>query len=113
MGITLKDRGKLEEAIEAFNKTLSIKPDYVDAYNNTTELLKIYSQKPENSHIIFSIDSKIKKLSSRLVSAKSDQEIIESLIEGLDYIGTDSNNFKTSLSQIYKRNTVEIGRAHV
>jgi len=30
----LKEQGKLEEAIEAYNKALSIKPDYADAYNN-------------------------------------------------------------------------------
>ena len=30
----LKEQGKLEEAIEAYNKALSIKPDYADAYYN-------------------------------------------------------------------------------
>jgi tetratricopeptide (TPR) repeat protein len=34
MGIALQDQGKLEEAIEAYNKALSIKPDYAEAYNN-------------------------------------------------------------------------------
>ena len=34
MGITLKDQGNLEEAMEAFNKALSLKPDYAEAYNN-------------------------------------------------------------------------------
>ena len=28
MGVALKDQGKLEEAIEAYNKALAIKPDY-------------------------------------------------------------------------------------
>ncbi len=28
MGNALKDQGKLEEAIEAYNKALAIKPDY-------------------------------------------------------------------------------------
>ena len=31
MGVTLKDQGKLEEAIEAYNKALAIKPDYAEA----------------------------------------------------------------------------------
>ena len=30
----LKDQGKLDEAIEAYNKALSLKPDYADAYSN-------------------------------------------------------------------------------
>ena len=34
MGNALKEQGKLEEAIEAYNKALAIKPDYAEAYNN-------------------------------------------------------------------------------
>ena len=34
MGIALQDQGKLEEAIEAFNKALAIKPDFAAAYSN-------------------------------------------------------------------------------
>jgi tetratricopeptide (TPR) repeat protein len=40
MGIVLKDQGKLEEAIEAYNKALAIKPDHADAYNNMGNALK-------------------------------------------------------------------------
>jgi tetratricopeptide (TPR) repeat protein len=40
MGNALKDQGKLEEAIEAYNKALSIKPDYAEAYNNIGIALK-------------------------------------------------------------------------
>ena len=34
MGNALQEQGKLEEAIEAYNKALAIKPDDADAYNN-------------------------------------------------------------------------------
>jgi hypothetical protein len=34
MGIALKDQGKLEEAIEAYEKALTLKPDYAEAYTN-------------------------------------------------------------------------------
>ncbi|MDA9813374.1 tetratricopeptide repeat protein, partial [Planktomarina temperata] len=37
---TLKDQGKLDEAIEAYKKALAIKPDYADAYNNMGNALK-------------------------------------------------------------------------
>ena len=40
MGVALKDQGKLEEAIEAYNKALAIKPDYAEAYNNMGIALK-------------------------------------------------------------------------
>ena len=34
MGNALKDLGNLNEAIDAYSKAISIKPDFVDAYNN-------------------------------------------------------------------------------
>ena len=40
MGNALKDQGKLDEAIAAYNKALSIKPDYADAYNNMGNALQ-------------------------------------------------------------------------
>ena len=40
LGVTLKDQGKLDEAIAAYNKALSIKPDYAEAYNNMGNALK-------------------------------------------------------------------------
>ena len=40
MGNALKEKGKLAEAIEAFNKALSFKPDYADAYNNIGNALQ-------------------------------------------------------------------------
>jgi len=40
LGVTLKEQGKLEEAIAAYNKALSLKPDYAEAYNNMGNALK-------------------------------------------------------------------------
>jgi tetratricopeptide (TPR) repeat protein len=40
MGIALQKQNKLEEAIEAYSKALSIKPDYADAHNNMGIALK-------------------------------------------------------------------------
>ena len=34
MGNALQERGRLEEALTAYNKALSIKPDYADAWSN-------------------------------------------------------------------------------
>ena len=44
MGITLKELGKLEEAIESYNKALSIKPDLVEAWNNGAEALEKWNK---------------------------------------------------------------------
>ena len=40
MGGALQEHGKLDEAVEAFNKALTIKPDYAEAYNNMGVTLK-------------------------------------------------------------------------
>ena len=40
MGNALKDQGKLEEAIAAYSKALSIKPDYAEAYRNLSSIKK-------------------------------------------------------------------------
>ena len=34
MGLAFQDQGKLEEAIKSYNKALSLKPDFAEAYNN-------------------------------------------------------------------------------
>ena len=51
MGITLKDQGKLEEAIEAYKEALSIKPDYADAYYNMGNALNGVVFKKQNRDI--------------------------------------------------------------
>ena len=40
MGNALKEQGKLDEAIASYNKALSIKPDYAEAYNNMGNALQ-------------------------------------------------------------------------
>ena len=40
MGNILKEQGKLEEAIAAFNKAISLKPDYAEAHNNMAVTLQ-------------------------------------------------------------------------
>ena len=39
MGVALKEKKNLEEAIEAFKKALAIKPDYAPAYHNMGSVL--------------------------------------------------------------------------
>ena len=73
MGNALKEQGKLEKAIEAYNNALSLKPDYAEAYSNATLLLKEYSPKTGGSHSLFTTDSKIKNLSESLLSLHQSQ----------------------------------------
>ncbi|HCK92871.1 MAG TPA: hypothetical protein DHW71_07790, partial [Gammaproteobacteria bacterium] len=75
MGVALKERGKLQEAIEAYNKALSIKPDYADAYYNMGNTLKkrgklkeaieAYKKalaiKPDNADAYYNMGNTLKK----------------------------------------------------
>ena len=40
MGIALADQGKTEDAIKAYKKAISIKPEYAEAYDNMGILFK-------------------------------------------------------------------------
>ena len=40
MGNALQQQGKLDEAIEAYNKTISIKPDYAEGFFNVGNVLQ-------------------------------------------------------------------------
>jgi ubiquinone/menaquinone biosynthesis C-methylase UbiE len=63
MGNASKDQGKLEEAIEAYNRALAIKPDYADAYNNMGIALKGVAFKKPNPDLQKTITSLLDKKS--------------------------------------------------
>ena len=108
MGNVLQDQGKLDEAIEAYNKALAIKPDYADACSNTVELLKMISPKSTKAHVAFQMDKKVKEIGNSLLASNSDKEIALKLSQALECISQGRLNYKTSLSQIYKRNSIDL-----
>jgi tetratricopeptide (TPR) repeat protein len=109
MGATHNEQGNMEEAVEAYKKAIDIKPDYASAYKNASEILKIYTPFKDISHGLFGSDNEIKKLNSKLLAAKSDEEIIDKIAEGLRYVSDDNSfKYKTPFSQIYKRNSVDL-----
>ena len=63
IGAANKGLGKIEEAIEAYNKALTIKPDYADAYNNIGIALEGTIFKKPNGDLqktlLYLIDKKI------------------------------------------------------
>ncbi|MDB4244181.1 tetratricopeptide repeat protein [bacterium] len=73
-----------------------------------TELLKIYSPKNEKANILVNIDSKIKRLSPSILNARTDRELVNIILEGFKYIRQDQYSYKTPLSQIFKRNNVNL-----
>ena len=51
MGNALQEQGKLEEAIEAYNKAISIKPDFADAHRHLSLLTKYNSDTAQISEV--------------------------------------------------------------
>ena len=47
MGNALRDQDKLEEAIEAYKKAISIKPDFADVYYNIGNALRVQGKHEE------------------------------------------------------------------
>ena len=91
MGNALQDQDKLEEAIEAYNKALSFKPDYAEAYKNMgnalqgqgklEEAIEAYNKaltiKPdyaEAQHMVSSLTGK--------TTASASKQYIENLFDG-------------------------------
>ena len=111
MGNALQEQGKPHKAIEAYNKALMIKPDYAQAYSNATELLKVYSQPKLLSQGPISINQEITELGRKILVNSVDKQIAFNISSALNCINRAEMNFKTPLSQIYKRNAIDLNCA--
>jgi tetratricopeptide (TPR) repeat protein len=40
LGVTLKEQGRLDEAVDSYRRAIALKPDYADAHNNLGMTLK-------------------------------------------------------------------------
>ena len=76
MANALKDQGKLEEAIVAYNKAVSLKPDYAAPYNNLGNALRDYG-KPNEAILAYrkaiSVKSQYDSAYNNLGNALQDQ----------------------------------------
>ena len=108
MGITLKHQGKLDEAIASYDKALSLKPEYVEAYLNATEVLKLQPNLGLQQHWLVRVENKVRTCGKKILSNSSDKEIALNLLEALDYMHEADFKFETPLSQIYKRNSIDL-----
>ena len=50
MGVTLKEQGRLESAVDAFKKSVAIKPDSHQSYNNMGNIFHDLGQFSESLH---------------------------------------------------------------
>jgi len=108
MGVSQKSLGMLESALDSYDLALAIKVDYIDAFQNASQLLKTYTPSVSKSHKLFDIDNKIKRLSPSILESTSNSEIIDHLKSGLIYLTESGFEYRTPLSQIYKRNSIDL-----
>ena len=69
MGNALKDQGKLEDAIEAYNKAISLKPTYAEAWNNIffpLQAMKMQISSPKDLKLFYPKDIKSKYVKIKL-----------------------------------------------
>ena len=78
MGNARKEQGKLEEAVEAYNKAIAIKPDFAEAWNNIFFPLEALKLKISNDQKLYSYypdssGSDIAKISNSILNYKLHQ----------------------------------------
>ena len=108
MGKTLAEQDKLEEALDAYDRALNIRPNYYEAYNNSLNLLKCYYPKKPKNHVLFVTNNKVKKNCYKLILSEEDCEIADILINVFDSIAEDRFCYRTPLSQIFKYNSKDL-----
>ena len=94
MGNALEEQGKLEEAIEAYNKALTIKPDYAEAYNNMGNALK------EQGKLEEAIEAYNKALAIKPDYAEAIENSLSLAVQLLPIIANYGYDFDTSETQV-------------
>ena len=108
MGRTLRLQGEFEKASWAFSKALSLEPHDTNTILSTLELLKTYTPSSTKTNNLFKIDEKVRKSFQQITWNAKTGKICDNLTEIFEYISTDGPIFNTPLSQIYKRNSIDL-----
>jgi len=111
MGNALQDQGDLETAIDCFKQALKIKPDSAEACANILASLTYCTAIQGVSHNnIVKINQDIRNIDIRDNTSNiiSDGQIVNLLSKSLDYISSYGLEFRTELSQTYRRNSVDL-----
>ena len=98
----------LSGAEESYKKALELKPDYAEAEYNLIELLRIHCPSDVRSVNLFKIDAEVRKKSKFLKDCHSEEDVAIKLIEIFDFIDNEGLNYNTPLTQIYRRNTIDL-----
>jgi tetratricopeptide (TPR) repeat protein len=110
IGNTFSDKGDLESAIDSYKKALEIKPDYTKAKENLISLMTSYSPQKENPNLIVRANKEIRKIKIKGNISKiiSDDRVVNLFSRSEDCINSLGLELETKLSQVYRRNSVEL-----
>ena len=112
LGVVLREQGKLTEAIEAYNKALSLDPNYQEAYRNILNILK-ENNSPDNALTRIPPQTLLNatEVAHALHASCSNEELAHHLQDAFRYMNEIDFDFKTPLSQIYKRSSRDLNCA--
>ena len=110
LGNILRELGRLDEAEASYTKAIELNPNIPESHQNLVELLTTYAPKKEILHPIVKVDQEIKRINLKEKSSGiiSDDKIVQLFCKSSSIIKRHNLELGTDLSQIYRRNTVDL-----
>ncbi|MDC3146986.1 tetratricopeptide repeat protein [Prochlorococcus sp. AH-716-I09] len=110
LGSILSDLGKLQDADVSINKAIELDPENKSIKSNLISLLTVYKPKIQFSNQIYILNEEFRNLSLRKQdnSIITDKEAIQVYKDGFEIYRKYNLDLETSLSQIYKRNEINL-----
>jgi tetratricopeptide (TPR) repeat protein len=110
MGNALTDQGKSDEAINSYEHAIKISSNFAVAESNLVACLTVFNPQKVVSHPIAKVNQEITKIDIQVADKKivTNDQIIELFSKFSNVIKSYDLNIETKLSQIYRRNSVDL-----
>ena len=110
LGSILSNLGKLQEAEVSINKAIELDPQNKSIKSNLISLLTVHKPKIDCANQLYTINEEFRNLSLRKQdnSIITDEEAIQVYKDGVEIYRKYNLDLETSLSQIYKRNEINL-----
>ena len=110
LGNIMTDLGKLKESEKFLRKAIEINPHNKKNHNSLISLLTIYQPTEKKSHLLYLINEEFRSISLRKREDNiiKDSEVIKIYKDGLKIYHKYNLDIESSLSQIYKRNDINL-----
>ena len=104
------DLGRFEEAIENYNKVIEISPNFFEAEENIIKILTFYKPKNAELNKYTKTNSLLQKINFSYNSEVEiqDEDVVSFYKKCNEIISSNFNNIEFNLSQIWRRNTVDL-----